>query len=61
MTTEAKVELLNAREAAELLAVSRSHILKLARDGDIPSIHLGGTRRFRRDVIEKVLESGNFQ
>lgn len=61
MTTEAKVELLNAREAAELLAVSRSHILKLARDGDIPSIRLGGTLRFRRDTIEEVLEQGTFQ
>jgi excisionase family DNA binding protein len=61
VTTEAKVELLNAREAAELLAVSRSHILKLARDGDIPSIRLGGTLRFRRDTIEEVLGQGTFQ
>jgi excisionase family DNA binding protein len=61
VTTENKIELLNAREVAEMLAVSRTHVLKLARLGEIPSIKLGGTWRFRRDAIEQVIESGGNQ
>lgn len=61
MTTENKIELLNAREVAEMLSVSRTHVLKMAKAGVIPSIKLGCAWRFRRDAIEQVIESGGNQ
>lgn len=50
--------LLNAQEVADMLRVSRSHVMTLARSGELPAIKLGHTWRFHKDAVEKVIASG---
>ena len=56
-TDEKKIEMLDATAVAEMLAVSRTHVLKMAKSGEIPSVRLGHAWRFRRDAIEQVIAS----
>lgn len=50
-----EVKLLTAKEVAVILRVSHAHVLKMARDGELPAIRLGKTWRFRADVIDQLL------
>lgn len=54
------VELLTAKEVADVLRVSHAHVLKLARAGEIPAVKLGKAWRFRKDVIEQMLEEARW-
>jgi len=49
-------EVLTAREAATALRVSHSHMLKMLRDGAIPSTKVGKTYRIPRKVIDEMLD-----
>jgi excisionase family DNA binding protein len=45
-----------AHEVADLLGVSHEYIWQLSREGRIPTVSLGRTRRYRRDSILAWLE-----
>jgi excisionase family DNA binding protein len=55
-------ELLGAREAAELLGVTRNTLWRLAHRGDIPSVKFSRARNshrfFEREVIEALRRGG---
>ena len=52
-------EILKATEAAEILRTSRQNVLRLAKNGDIPAVRIGGMWRFsRRALIEFVAGGG---
>lgn len=40
-----------AHEVAELLGVSHEYVWQLSREGRIPTVCLGRTRRYRRDSV----------
>jgi len=40
-----------AEEVAELLGVSHEYVWQLSREGRIPTVSLGRTRRYRRESI----------
>ena len=40
-----------AHEVAELLGVSHEYIWQLSREGRIPTVSLGRSRRYRRDSV----------
>ncbi len=46
------------REAAELLSISRDTVYNLMRDGALPSVKLGGSRRIRRADLIALLADG---
>lgn len=54
------IELMTAKEVSEVLRVSHAHVLKLARSGEIPAVKLGKAWRFRKDVIEQMLEEARW-
>lgn len=43
--------LIDADEAAELLAVTRAQVYRAARDGGLPSVKIGRYLRFRREAL----------
>lgn len=45
-----------AHEVAELLGVSHEYVWQLSREGRIPTVCLGRTRRYRRESILTWLE-----
>ena len=45
-------EILTPREAAEYLSVHVRTIYRLAKNGDIPGRKVGGSWRFKRDVLD---------
>jgi excisionase family DNA binding protein len=45
-----------AQEVAELLGVSHEYVWQLSREGRIPTVCLGRTRRYRRESILAWLE-----
>lgn len=45
-----------AHEVAELLGVSHEYVWQLSREGRIPTVALGRTRRYRREAILAWLE-----
>ncbi len=51
-----------AHEVAELLGVSHEYVWQLSREGRIPTVSLGRTRRYRRESIlawiERIESSG---
>lgn len=57
-TTENPTVLMTAQQAADALNVSRSHMLKMARENEIPAIKLGHTWRFHREAIERIIADG---
>lgn len=50
-------ELLTLAEVARRLNVHRGTVARWAREGEIPSLKIGGTVRIRADVIDDFLES----
>ena len=47
---------LTVRDAAKMLGVSAPLVYRLAQDGRIPSIKLGGRVLLRRDTVEQLLD-----
>ena len=47
----AESPLWTARDVAELLGVSHEYIWQLSREGRIPTVSLGRSRRYRRDSV----------
>jgi excisionase family DNA binding protein len=50
--------LITVAEVKGLLAVSAPTVYRLAAKGEIPSIRIGGSIRFRIDDIERLLQAG---
>lgn len=50
-------ELLTAAQVAQIIGVSRTTISRWGSDGKIPVVKVAGTRRYRRDDIERLLQS----
>ena len=46
---------LSAKETADLLGVSRSHIFRLLRDGTLTRIKVGGRTLIRRTEVEEII------
>ena len=54
---QAAPEFLTARQVADLLQLNHKTVYDLARRGEIPSIKVGGSRRFpRRKLLEALRE-----
>ncbi len=53
-------EVLTAREAADALRVSHSHMLKMLREGKIPGVKVGQTYRVPKQVIARMLDTDNY-
>lgn len=54
---EDDLRLITIRDLAELLQVKESWIYDKVQAGEIPSIKVGGHRRFRRSAIRAYLDS----
>ena len=50
-------KLLKARDVAETLKISKSMAYKLIRTGDIPSVHIGSSRRVRPSDLQGYINS----
>jgi excisionase family DNA binding protein len=52
--------LMSLQDAARLMACSTVTVRRMAKRGDIPATKLPGSRlvRFRRSIIQRVIESG---
>ena len=48
-------KLITVPEAAEVLSLSRSKIYTLIKSGQLPSVKIGGSRRFTQDNIQNYL------
>ncbi len=48
---DAGVRLWTAEKVAELLGVSHEYVWQLSREGRIPTVSLGRSRRYRRDSV----------
>lgn len=60
-SSSASAILLTVPEVAALLAVGKSKVAALIREGDLPSLKIGRDRRVRRSAVEQYvtdLESG---
>ena len=52
--------LLTITEASQLLAISRSKLYELLNSGNLPSVHIGRSRRIRmKDIEEFVNDVGH--
>ena len=49
---ESRAQLLTADQLAERWQVSKAHVYRLARDGQIPTVPIGRYYRFRLSAIE---------
>lgn len=49
--------LINAREAAKRLGVSRSMIFKLVQNGELPAVRIGSAIRIRPQCLNDFVES----
>lgn len=56
--TAAVPQLLTADEVASIFQVHRATVSRWGVDGLIPVVKVGGVRRYRRDDVERLLESG---
>ncbi len=55
-----KKQILTLNEVAEYLKISSSSVYKLARKGEIPAFKVLNKWRFDSDLIDKLIESKNF-
>ena len=55
------VGLLKPKEVADILKVSVATLHRLAGAGKIPSVWIGGQRRFHTDDVSAVLENGTLR
>lgn len=56
-TSILELRLLKASEVAQILNVSKAHVYNLIASGDLPSVHVGESRRVRPEDLEKYIES----
>lgn len=49
-------EYLESKEVAELLHLNHQTIQRMAATGELPAVKLGRSWRFRRDVLDRILE-----
>lgn len=54
------LDLLNAKQVAELLKIPVDVVYRDASAGRIPSVRLGRRRRFRRSDLEKAISGGGW-
>jgi len=54
---EKEKEIMTVKQVAEYLQMDEHTIYKLARSGQIPSIKIAGQWRFKKEVIDKWIES----
>ena len=54
-------DILTIREVAEYLKINEKTAYRLAAEGKIPGFKVGGTWRFRKDVIEKLTKAQTTQ
>jgi excisionase family DNA binding protein len=47
------ITILTVRDVAKFLRLSEAKVYRLAKDGCIPSFRLGGSWRFRKDLLEE--------
>jgi|GEM_PF-1950351 len=59
MTNNLKSEVLTAEELSELFSVPVRTIVRMAKDGKIPSLKVGGKWRFHREAIEKWMKESS--
>jgi excisionase family DNA binding protein len=50
---EENVFIMTVHDVASYLRLSEAKVYRLAKDGSIPSFHLGKSWRFRRDLIDE--------
>jgi excisionase family DNA binding protein len=50
--------LLSVPQVAQILCLSTRQVCRLLRDGALPSLKVGGARRFRRDDINAIVRNG---
>lgn len=48
--------LLTIEEAADALSISRAHMFKMLRDGDLPTITFGKSRRIPLEGLKRYIE-----
>ena len=53
--------LLTITEASQVLAVSRSKLYELLNSGNLPSVHIGRSRRIRMKDIEEFVNDGGHE
>ena len=51
-------DVMDTKETAEFLKISRNTLMKFVKEGSIPAKKLGGQWRFSRQALLKWLESG---
>ena len=51
-------EILTLNEAAALLRVSRRTMFRLLASKEVPGVKLGGSWRFSRDLLLRIIEDG---
>lgn len=51
-----EAELLRAEEVAEVLAVARSTVFELLRNGDLPAVRIGRAVRVSRKALDRWIE-----
>lgn len=55
--TEGKEKLLTVKDVAEYLQLDEHTVYRMARKGEIPAYKVAGQWRFKRELIEKWLET----
>ena len=50
--------LLKAREAAKILGVNVNRLYTLAKQGEVPSVHIGNRVRFSEDELREWIKNG---
>lgn len=54
-----EVMLATVPQAAQLLAISERHVWALIKNGELPSIHIGGSRRVEVDELRRFATKGS--
>ncbi len=55
-TYKRSLQLLSVQEVGELLGMGRSWVYQQIRSGEIPSVHLGGSVKVKREDLEEYIE-----